>query len=217
MTTTEQLIDTLASNIRPVRPLPPPWLRCSLWLGSAGVIVTMLGISHGVRPDLLQHFQHPMFATRIGGALATGVLAALAAFLISLPDRSQRWALLPVPGVVVWFSTIGYGCLTNWITLDPGGVRLAEVASCFATLLLIGTPLSLALFLMIHRARPLRSGAATVCGALAVAAVTAAALSLFHRLDATILVLLWNLGVAVLFLALGGMLNTRGDASMRSV
>lgn len=217
MTTTEQLIDALAADIRPVHRLRPPWLRCTLWLGFAAVIVTMLGISHGVRPALAQRFHDPLFTIRIAAALATGVLAALSTFLVSLPDRSQRWALLPVPGVIVWFSTIGYGCLTNWITLGPAQVHLAEAASCFATLVLVGTPLSLALLLMIRRAGPLRPASATICGALAVAAVTAAALSLFHRLDATILILLWNLGVAVLFLALGGVLNTRKDPSIRSV
>jgi hypothetical protein len=38
---------------------------------------------------------NPAFATSIAAALATGVLAAVAAFHISLPDRSRLWLLLP--------------------------------------------------------------------------------------------------------------------------
>jgi len=42
-------------------------------------------------------------------------------------------------------------------------------------------------------------------GGLAVAAVTAFALSLFHDLDATVMILIWNLGAAVLIAALGSL------------
>jgi hypothetical protein len=37
--------------------------------------------------------------------------------------------------------------------------------------------------------------------------MTATALSLFHELDATIMILVWNLGVAVMFVGLGGVLS----------
>jgi hypothetical protein len=209
MATTEELIDLLAANARPVRRLRPPVLRCALWLAFATIIVAMLGLSHGVRLDLGQRFQDPLFALRVAAALVTGILAAISSFLISLPDRSEGWLLLPLPGVAVWFSTIGYGCLTNWVSLGRGGVHLGEAASCFATLILISTPLSLAMFLMMRQAGPLRPALVTLSGALAVAAMTATALSLFHQLDATVLVLLWNLGTAALFTGLAGMFGEK--------
>ena len=40
-------------------------------------------------------------------------------------------------------------------------------------------------------------------GGLAVAAITATALSLFHDHDATVLILFWNLGTTVLITGLG--------------
>jgi hypothetical protein len=39
---------------------------------------------------------------------------------------------------------------------------------------------------------------------LAVAAMTAVALSLFHPVDATVMILMWNFGVAVMFLMVSG-------------
>jgi hypothetical protein len=39
---------------------------------------------------------------------------------------------------------------------------------------------------------------------LAVAAIAATALSLFHDLDATIMILIWNIGLAAVLVALGG-------------
>ena len=212
MTTTDELIELLAGNARPVRRLRPPIVRCACWLGFAAIIVVMLGISHGVQPDLTQRFQDPLFAIRVTGALATGILAAISVFLISLPDRSDRWILLPVPGLGLWLSTIGYGCLTNWVSLGPDGIELGLAANCFATLVLTSTPLSLAMVLMMRHLGPVRPTLVTLCGALAVAAITATALSLFHSLDATVLILLWNLGVAGLFVGLGGLFGNRLSA-----
>jgi hypothetical protein len=45
----------------------------------------------------------------------------------------------------------------------------------------------------------------TLVGSLAVAAITASARSLIHDLDATVMILVWNLGVAALIAALGSM------------
>ena len=206
-TATQRLIDSLTTDVQPVRRLRPPLLRLSLWLGFALMIVAMLGVSHGVRTDLVQRFQDPVFALRVGGALLTGVLAAMSAFLISLPDRLRTWGLLPAPAAVVWLSTIGYGCLTNWMRLPSDGIPVDEVMSCLATLVLTGAPLSLALFIMVRRAHPLHPAPVTICGALAVAAITATALSLFHSIDATALILIWNLGTAATFLGLGAVLG----------
>lgn len=205
----EELIDLLAANARPVRRLRPPVLRCAFWLALATVIVVMLGVSHGIRPDFAQRFQDPLFALRVAAALVTGILAAISAFLISLPDRSERWVLLPLPGIAVWFSTIGYGCLTDWVSLGPNGVHLGQAVSRLTTLVLTSTPLSLAMFVMMRQVGPLRPTPVTLCGALAVAAMTATALSLFHQFDATVLVLLWNLGTAALFICLGSMFGKR--------
>ncbi|MDQ6618823.1 MAG: hypothetical protein M3Z31_03865 [Pseudomonadota bacterium] len=62
-----------------------------------------------------------------------------------------------------------------------------------------------------HR-RPLawlRPTAVTLTGGLAVAAMTATALSLFLDLDATIMVLIWNLAVAAVIVGIGYVLGLR--------
>ena len=147
--------------------------------------------------------QQPVFVVSIAASLATGILAAIASFIVSLPDRSRLWLLLPGPALVVWVSTIGYGCLTDWVSLQPEGIRLGEAARCFATLALTSVPLSLAMLFMLRYAALLRPTTVAAIGSLAVAAITSTALSLFHDLDATVMVLVWNLGVAALIVALG--------------
>jgi len=188
----------------PVRRLRPPLVRAGCWLMLATIILGLLAVSQGIRPDLLQRLPQSGFAIGISASLLTGIGAAIAAFMVSLPDRSHLWLLLPAPALFVWLSAIGYQCLTRWISFEPSGVELGETARCFATLVLTGLPLSLAMLVMLRYAAPLRPTATVLTGSLAVAAITATALSLFHQLDATVMILIWNLGTAVMFIGLSG-------------
>lgn len=209
MITTPDLIDSITASAAPVQRLRPPLVRATLWLLFAAFILVLLVVSQGVRADLTQRLQEPAFAVGLFSALLTGVLAAIAAFLISLPDRSRLWFLLPAPALIIWFSTIGYGCLIDWVSIGPDGIRLGEAARCFATLVLASAPLSLAMLLMLRYAALLQPTAVILTGGLAVAAITATALSLFHELDATVMILVWNLGSAAVIVGLAGLLGGR--------
>jgi hypothetical protein len=209
VTNTPELIDALVECATPVRRLRPPLVRAGLWLALAGLVLVLLAIGHGVRSDLAERLHQPVFAVSIAAALATGILAAVAAFVVSLPDRSQWWLLLPAPALAVWVGTIGYGCLTDWVSIGPDGVHMGEALRCFATLVLTSVPLAIALAVMLRYAALLRPGAVTLAGALAVAAITSSALSLLHDLDATLMILIWNLGTAALITALGSLFGRR--------
>ena len=205
MTRTLELIDALVECATPVRRLRPPLVRAGLWLAFAGLILALLAIGHGVRPDLAQHLQQPAFAVGIASALATAILSAIAAFAISLPDRPRWWLVLPMPALALWISTITYGCFADWVSIGPDGVRLGEEVRCFVLLVLTSVPLAIALVAMLRYAALLRGGAVAMMGGLAVAAITAAALSLFHDHDATVMILAWNLGTAALILGASGL------------
>ena len=209
MTTTPDLIELLVANLTPVQRLRPPIVRAATWLALAALIVALLATAQGLRPDIAVQLQQSSFVMSLGGALLTGVMATIAAFMLSLPDRSRVWVLLPAPSLVFWLSTVGYQCLTDWISVQPGGITLGETARCFATLVLTSLPLSLALLLMLRYAAPLRPTPVILTGSLAVAAVTAVALSLFHGGDATVMILMWNLGTAGLFVGLGSLFGGR--------
>ncbi len=209
MITTPDLIESLVAGAKPVRRLRPPAARAALWLLFAAVIVSLLAISHGLRPDLGARLGQPLFVTGLAASLLTGALAAVTAFIVSLPDRSRLWLLLPAPALALWMSTISYECLTDWVSLRPDGVSLGEAADCFATLVLTSVPLWLVLLLMLRYAALLFSAAAAAAGSLAVAALAATALSLFHGLDASAMILMWNLGAAALLVGLGSAFGER--------
>jgi len=205
VTETPDLIDALVETATPVRRLRPPIVRAGLWLAFAATVLGLIAIAHGVRPDFSDRVRQPLFVLSMIGTLATGILAAAASFQISLPDRSRLWTVLPLPPLALWVATIGYGCLTDWVSVDPDGVHMGEAVRCFATLLMTSVPLSIAILVMLRYAALLRPLEVSVTGGLAVAALTAFALSLFHDLDATVMILIWNLGAAALIAALGSL------------
>ena len=209
MISTSELIKSLAAGAEPVGRLRPPAARAAFWLVFAGAIVALLAASHGLRPDLGVRLAQTSFLTAIAASALTGVLAAIATFMLSLPDRSRLWVLLPLPALVVWVSTIGYGCLTDWVGIGPDGIRLGEAVDCFATLVLISAPLSLASLVMLRHTALLDPVRVAVMGGLAVSAIAATALSLFHTLDATVMVLMWNFGISALVVGLASVFGKK--------
>ncbi len=198
MSTTPELIEALAAAGAPVRRLQAPLARFGHWTLIAGLVLLLLAVLHGVRPDLVQRLREPMFLLGLAGALGTGMSAAMAAFCLSLPDRARHWAWLPAPALLLWLSVIGYGCLTDWIVVAAGEVTWGATARCFATVVLTSVPLAMAMLFMLRHAALLWPTPIAMMGALAIAGVAATALAVLHSIDATLMVLLWNLGMAAL-------------------
>lgn len=206
---TDDLIDTLASNLPQVRRLRPPLARAMSWLALASAVLALLATHQGIRPDLWECLQDRSFVSTLAGAILTGITGVIAAFMLSLPDRSRKWIALPVAPLVFWVTHIGYQCLTSWVSFDPAGMTLGETTRCFATLVFTSLPLSAALLLMLKYAVFVRPMAVALVGGLAVSGLTAVALSLFHVLDASILIVMWNLGTAVFIVGLSSLLTKR--------
>ncbi|MGO4285850.1 NrsF family protein [Bosea sp. TAB14] len=206
---TAGLIRSLATNVPPVRRLRPPLVRAAGWLLLAAAIMGLMTVSHGVRPQFAERMQDAVFAINMVSSLLTGIFATIATFFVSLPDRSRRWLLLPVPALVVWLSTIGYQCFAGWVPVPPGAITVEAASGCLATLVLTSLPLSLLMLTMLRYAAALRPTSVILMGSLAVSAITSTALSMFHPLDATAMILGWNLGTAVLFLAGAALFSRR--------
>jgi hypothetical protein len=50
---TPELIAVLTANLTPVRRLRPPIIRATWWLLLAALILGLVAIGHGIRPDLV--------------------------------------------------------------------------------------------------------------------------------------------------------------------
>jgi hypothetical protein len=185
----EQLIAELCAELRPVRPLAPPWVRAMGWIAAVfglGLALASIADMGAVWRRLLM--APDMWLAELGCALCA-VLAAVAAFATSVPDRSPRWALLPVPAALLWIAASGAGCLRGWILPRAHTALTAaimgEMRLCLAFIVGISLPLSVLLVVMLRRACPLRPGLTAALGGLAAAAAAATLLSMFHPYDVT--------------------------------
>jgi len=118
------------------------------------------------------------------GSALTAVLAAFAAFKLSLPDTPRAWAWLPLPAALLWIGASGLGCLRGWLVPETYVAPLSETMECLAIILALSVPFSALLFVMLRQAYPLQPGLTAVVAGVAVAAAAATLLNFFHPFDA---------------------------------
>ena len=212
MITTPQLIDVLAADAKPVRRLQPPLARAALWLGAFVAIVAAVTWATGTWPPMMERLRVTRFAVEMTATLLTGIAAVIAAFILSLPDRNRFWMVLPLPPLVLWLASSGYGCYENWLTDGPQGWRLGRSSGCFVFILTMSIPVGVALYLALRRALPLEPLRVMAVGGLGVAGLAAATLQFYHPFDVTIVDLAVHV-TAVLIVVTAIMLSGRWDLS----
>jgi hypothetical protein len=201
---TEDLIADLAAGLAPVRRLRPPVWRAAAWLSfAASVLALAVALHGGLRHDLAARLALPYEVVQLAASVATGVLAAVAAFHLALPDRSPRWALLPLPALALWVGSLGWGCLADLARVGPEALVLGTSWGCLRFIAGLGLPLTATMLWALRHAGPVRPVPVALLGGLAAAALCSFGLSLFHHLDAAAMVLAWHGGAMALVVLLG--------------
>jgi hypothetical protein len=181
----DHLIHDLAADLEPVRRLPSPAVRALAWLAVVAAMALGLLVFSDMAAVARRLAAAPdMWAAAIGSA-ATTVLAALAAFQLSVPDRSRAWALLPLPTLILWIAATGAGCLRSWLIPGAHAATMSEEKDCLLFIAGLSVPLSALLILMLRQAFPLDPGLTAAMAGLASAAAAATLLLLFHPFDAS--------------------------------
>ena len=180
----DRLIQGLASDLQPVQPLPPAGKRAMIWLG----FVVLAGLALSLIADL------PAFAHRLmvapdmwlamTGSALTAVLAAIAAFKLSMPDSPRAWAWLPLPAALLWILASGLGCLRDYVLPGTHVAPMSETMECLTIIVALSLPFSLLMFAMLREGFSLLPGLTATIAGLAVAAASATLLNLFHPIDA---------------------------------
>ena len=180
----DALIEMLAADLRPVRRLAPPSLRALGWLAAVGALAAALACFADLGALARRLATAPDMWLAVVGSTLTVVLAAVAAFQTSLPDRKPAWALLPLPGLLLWIGASGLGCLRAWIVPGMHAASPAETRGCLVFILGVSMPLSVLLVAMLRRGYPLRPNLTAATGGLAAAvrdAITGARFSPAYR------------------------------------
>src|SRR5688500_11889265 len=104
---TEQMIHALASKALPVSRLERPVVLFSKWTAVTLLCLVVGVMLIGIRGDLphVWHSSGFLIHTLIVASLT--LIAAMSAFVLSIPDRKHRWAAwMPAVAVVVWLAWI---------------------------------------------------------------------------------------------------------------
>jgi hypothetical protein len=201
---TDELIERLAQTLKPVSRLRPPPARTALWLALGIPYIILVVVVMSPRSDLFTKLSDPAYLIEQSAALATGITAGLAAFASVVPGFDRRILLLPLFPFAIWLGSLGLGCLESWIKFGPDGLSLYPDWFCFPAILLVGMVPAIAMALMLRRGAPLTPHMSTALGGLAAAGLGNFGLRLFHPQDASIMVLVWQMGTVFVLTALAG-------------
>lgn len=197
---TDDLIRELSAGLAPVRRVMPPARAALLWLGCAAAVIGAAVAWVGLRHDIALRLMVPEEQLNLAAALATGIAAAFAAFQLALPDRSARWALLPLPFAALWISGLGWGCLRD--LAEQGSLGMGTSFGCMRFILGFGIPMTAGLLWLTRHAAWIRPAPVAALAGLASAAIASVGLTLVHHLDAAAMVLAWHGGsIALVMLA----------------
>ena len=199
---TDQIIEQLAAQLQPVRVLHSPAQRALLWLALVGAVSAVLIIAYA-HSSALQRMASPRVALECLGTLLTAVTAIVAAFELSVPDRSPHWVWLPLPPLALWLAASGVGCLRNGLSLHGQAGLAGDSPHCFVFISAASVPLAVFLFWMLRRARPMDPLPVAATGTLGVAATAAFILEFFHPFDVTVIDLALHLAAVGLIVVLG--------------
>ena len=180
----EPLIQSLASDLEPVRRLRPPGIRALGWLAIVAATALLLAIFADL-PAIGHRLEaSPDMWLAVAGSTATAMLAAFAAFQLSLPDTPRTWAALPLPAALLWIGASGAGCLRTWFVPGTHAADLSEARDCLLFIVGLSVPLSALLIVMLRRGCSLQPGLTALTAGLAAAAAAATLLNFFHPFDA---------------------------------
>ena len=182
----EALLADLVADLRPVRRIGTPWARALFWLMLVLVLALVLAWFADMPAVEARLTAVPDMGEAVLGSILTSILATIAAFQLALPDRSPRWALLPLPGLALWIGASGLGCARDWLIPGTSDASLGETMECLRFIIGLSVPLSFAIFWMLRQGYSLYPSLTGAMAGLAVAAAAATLLNFFHPYDAAL-------------------------------
>ena len=184
----EDLIETLAEDARPVRPLASPGARAATVLGALAIGCGLVLAWLSEPRQLLDRYagRETIMAVEMAAMLATAILAIAGAFFLSIPGGSRKWLLAPIAPMLAWLGLSGAGC---WTALQRGESAMAAGHGTDCLLFILGASILLGIPLLwrLARARPIDPLPVACLGGLGVAALAAFMLQFFHPFDVTFL------------------------------
>ena len=204
---TEYLVQQLAAELTPIRRIARPVTRLAWWLLISMPAAFLVIWFFGLRPDLDTRLADRAFLVEEGAALLTALVGIYAALCAGLPDEPDWKVWLPLAPLALWLGVLGQQCLDVFLRVGPEGLHITSDAMCLPAIAFGGLVPAIAIVVLLRRSRKFRTTHARLCGALGAAALSAAALRLYHMEDAAIMVIVWQVGSVALFSLVAGAIS----------
>lgn len=148
---TDRMIERLAREAAPVKPLPSPWVRAGVFLALVLVVMGALAGFGGNVAATFAAFSSAPFTAELFGTLIAGAGAVIAAVMLSVPGRSPNWFYLPLPGLALWLIGGGLGCYRQLAELGYRPTSIFDSQDCFFFILSAGLPTAIAAYVLLRR------------------------------------------------------------------
>jgi hypothetical protein len=194
MSNSQELIGRLVKDLRPVRRLRPPVIRLMSWLALSLPWVIAVVLMMGLRPDINARLSDGRWLIEQGAALATAMMAAMAAFCAGVPGRPRWEHFLPVLPLAVWLGALCQGSAQEWLSAGSLSLILHQDWQCLPGIIFVGIGPGAVMAVMLRKGFPRAPMTTTALGALASGGLAEVGLRSFHPEAATIMVLVWQAG-----------------------
>ncbi len=191
---TEQMIQGLARDARPVRPLHGPHIRAALWLIISLSYITAILILMPAGHNILAQFSNQAFAIEQAATLSTAIAAAIAAFITIIPGRSPRWAALPLFPVSIWLASLAPACMLEFSQIGLQAFMTPHSLWCVPVMAVFGAVPAIAMIVMIRRGAPMTPHLSAALGGLAAAGIGNLGVRLVHPEDVSVMLIVWHIG-----------------------
>jgi hypothetical protein len=204
---TETLIRELAGKPLRVQPLARPGIRTAAWLAIAVPSALLVMIMMPGRGDWVSRLLMPRVISEEAFALATGILAAVAAFASVVPGYNRRVLFLPLVPLALWLGGLGQSSVRDWLQLTSQGFSMQAEWVCLPATIMAGAVPAIAMAVMLRGGAPLTPRLSALLGGLAAAGLGNLGVCVTHHAYGNVLVLVWHVGIVV---ALAMMMGSAG-------
>src|SRR2546427_11978462 len=119
---TTRLIQQLAGNVQPVRPLRRPWMRTVAWLAVSIPYVAIIVLVLTPRRDLILKLSETRYIVEQIAALAAGMGAAGGGFARTVPGYNRKFLFLSLLPFIGGVGRFGYWRLQGLVHFRLGGL-----------------------------------------------------------------------------------------------
>lgn len=211
MNAVEDLLERLARDASPVRPLRSPLTRALSWLIGVAILSGLAIALWGDARALFSNYRgrEQMMAFEMSAMLATGLLAIVSAFVVAVPGRSRGWAVLPLAPLAAWLLLSGAGCYRDLVRNGAAGLEVGHSFDCLVFIVTVSGLLGVPLIALLARARPIDPLPVALLGGLGSAALAAFILQFFHPFAVTLIDFGFHLVAVLLVILVSALLNRR--------